>query len=498
MATFKRAVHGVISGSANFGLTLIQSVALVPLLLRKWGATEYGTWLTINAAYSLIVSLDIGHQTYVGNELNKLHHSNRTAARETLSSALLISSILGSIELLFTLYIVLAGKLSWLTGQHNTIKEGEILLVLVIAWVITGSIGGVLVRLYSCTGNFARGQWLGFVGRFLQLLALVICALSDRHLLTAAVAMSAAIVFFNGFLFVDIFRVAPSYFPWFRGVSLQLGIRNFARSTGLVAMSLLQQIGGNGLTLIVAQTLSSAAIPTFTTSRTVANVLMQAGNIVFQPIVPDMARVYVNQEWKKVLWIFMFGWLIIGICTQVGTLIIVPVLLPLYSFWTHKQLAFDSQLTFCLLTATALKSLGAPAQSLLIAVNNVREQIICAVFQVGTTLLVAIALIKYQGSAGIGIGMCFGELIGSVIAPMYYASVHLRRSNSTSLLALIIRPGLGIVIMVLSLLLVYLRYDLRWSVCFFGTFFLLLNYFGYARTVPREALLFLKLPKSVR
>src|SRR5437867_7541300 len=54
-----------------------QTLALVPILLKYWGNANYGLWLALLAGFNLLQSLDLGHQNYVGNQLNMRSEERR-------------------------------------------------------------------------------------------------------------------------------------------------------------------------------------------------------------------------------------------------------------------------------------------------------------------------------------------------------------------------------------------------------------------------------------
>src|SRR5688572_18171403 len=99
----KRAIKGTLFGLIQFGLTFVQSVLLVPLLLTQWGQEKYGMYLAIFAFLQLLKTIDFGHQTYVGNEFNKIYFQNRSDSVVILGSSMMMALILGGVELLIFL-----------------------------------------------------------------------------------------------------------------------------------------------------------------------------------------------------------------------------------------------------------------------------------------------------------------------------------------------------------------------------------------------------------
>jgi hypothetical protein len=71
-----RAFKNTTVGALSFLVALCQTIVLVPILLKYWGNASYGLWLILMAGFNLLQTLDLGHQNYVGNELNVQYHSD--------------------------------------------------------------------------------------------------------------------------------------------------------------------------------------------------------------------------------------------------------------------------------------------------------------------------------------------------------------------------------------------------------------------------------------
>src|SRR5438552_183762 len=50
-------------------LRIAQQIALVPILIRGWGADIYADWIVVSSAAGLLSLLDFGIQIYFGNAL---------------------------------------------------------------------------------------------------------------------------------------------------------------------------------------------------------------------------------------------------------------------------------------------------------------------------------------------------------------------------------------------------------------------------------------------
>src|SRR5207249_5879197 len=145
----QRAFKNRTIGALSFLVTLCQSFVLVPILLKYWGNASYGLWLTLIAGFNLLQSLDLGHQNYVGNQLNMQYHIDRNEFRRTLGSSLLIAYFLGLVEIGICLLLIASDTMTlFLSVPSQVIAVQQLslgLLLLMTMWVVFGSVGGIVV-----------------------------------------------------------------------------------------------------------------------------------------------------------------------------------------------------------------------------------------------------------------------------------------------------------------------------------------------------------------
>ena len=149
----QRAWSNTVVGGLSFFITMGQTVALVPILLKYWGTANYGVWLTLMAGFNLLQTLDLGHQNYVGNQLNVQYHSDLEQFKRTLGSSLYIAYFLGLMEIGLCLLLVITGTLSpFLSIPAELITKHQLglgLLLLMGMWFVFGSVGGIVARMLS-------------------------------------------------------------------------------------------------------------------------------------------------------------------------------------------------------------------------------------------------------------------------------------------------------------------------------------------------------------
>jgi len=434
VAAEHRAAHGAVVGIVGLLLGLAQSVVQVPLLLNFWSSQNYGLWAAITASSALLTALDAGHQNYLGNEFNRLWVSGAAEIRQVVASGFRCAFCIAAFELMLALGVCYnreAGLL--LFGDIDPSATPQIasaVLVYIVFWGLNGSVGGILVRLYPPAGLYAWGQWLGIASRLTGFAALVCAVASGASLLGVMFAQVAAYSAFNLFLFSDLRRRIPGVYPWWQGGDWKTAWSNFRASIVLTFNSIIDQVANNGLVLILVHAVNPVGIAVFTTLRTVANTATQGSTVIMQPIVPDAVRYYVNREPTKLAAVFSVGWMVGNSLVCAGFLLGLPVVEFLYMQWTRHRLPFDRVLFVMLVFAVAARQWAAPAQTLLVGLNSLREQTVLVLLRVFITLVLILVLLNRFGLAAAGVGLAAGETSGA-IAAIIFARLVLRKISGS-------------------------------------------------------------------
>lgn len=420
MTIEKRAFAGVFSGAASFLLTLVLTYSVVPLLLANWGRDTYGMWLVVMAAASLLATIDMGHQAYVGNQFNQDFVVGPEQLRANLASGLRMTYLLGAVQLVILAILSKAGFVATFLGvSEKAVRDqrlGAVLFILVGIWVLVGSVSGLLGRLYGPMGLYARAQWLSMVQRlFLQYGVVLIVALSGGGIWEFGVAYSVVAGLFALYWYREFRRTLHMTFPWWRGGDWRTAFKNLRGSLVLTANGMLGQAASNGTNLLVASLLNAAVLPSFTTVRTMANTFLQGTTIILQPLVPDLVRFRVKGEWEKLVQTLECAWLAGGVAINLGVITTSPFVPALFTLWTNGQLEFNVPLFYLLALAVVVRAAYAPASIYLAGLNELPVQLHANVAQALCTLGIPLVLHRQLGIAAFGIGVLLGEMASFVL-----------------------------------------------------------------------------------
>lgn len=433
MSLEKRALKGTIASVVALVVQLGLQIVSVPVLLEHWGEEEYGVWLAINSLYGLLITIDGGHQNYVGNELMKLIPISAEQTKTMIQAGVGGAALTALLELIVVVVLGATGVLVSLAGltADRTMDLWICLGILLAMWISIGSVGGVLVRLYQPMGEYARATWLGLVQRTLMGLAPVIVAAFGGSIRQATLAASSIPVVVGIFIFNDLRRFGQ-FRPFIAKPNWRLVGRNLSMSIWLTATGFIAQAQQHFFLVVVAFYMGgAAAIPAFTTMRTVANIFLQGANTLSAPLLPDIVRFKASGDLTKLEVVLRslaaMSSFVMGSALVVAT----PILPTAYALWTRGHTAFNSGLYALLGSAVLVRVFGSPMMALIFGVNALGPQLVGASMQCAVTIGVAGLMVPLDGLRGAGIAVLAGEVTGSLIVPAL--SLHKLDPNLTAL-----------------------------------------------------------------
>jgi len=424
-----RAFAGGISGLASFVSTLGIAVLQVPILLRYWPAEAYGTWILVGTVTAFLTVLDLGHQNYVGNLFIGLSVESRPALKIALGSAIRVAFVIGLVQVAVAVCLLAPAIQNWVLKDGaiawRAQKAGWATCLYLCYWAIFSSVGGVLVRLYLTNQLFARGQWLGTAMRVGGFVSLVASVGLGANLLTAMLVSILANVILNIGMLWDLRRRLPDLFPWWQSGDWLTGWTNLCRSTVLMGNGILEQIGMNGLIIVIGRFAAPLAIAAFTTQRTVANVAIQAASILMTPLLPELVRYHIGREPAKVTAVLSASWFLNGWWVSLGFAVAPVAVVRIYGMWTHGAVPFIPPLFAALAGAVVVRQWATPMSVYIGGLNRLFPQTIAAVIRAASAFGCAALLLPIYGVAGASLGLLIGEILAAGV--MLAATSHLLR-----------------------------------------------------------------------
>jgi O-antigen/teichoic acid export membrane protein len=425
--------HRAAKVSLVTGLSTILSVAFqliaVPVCLKYWGQETYGSWLALFAAFMLLRSLDAGYVAYVGNKLNYLYHQDKRALREHLSSAIVGIVLIVSLQLLLVVATLVSDRLAIMLGMTASGTSGLFdrlgLLVLMVSWVLTGSYLGIVHRLLIPAGLMYQAAWWSMGFQVSQFVAIMAASLLRLGMLQTSIlfALSQLVVYVASAVYIK--QKLPTFYPWWQGGRMRTGLHDLCQSSWLTASSLIQQGATNGVVLLVSALAGPAAVPVFTTVRTLTNLWTNVTNVLTTPLLPDVVRLHAKGEAHKLVPMNEAYWVLVGSIVNWGVLLSYPLLSQLYGYWTGHILALDKTLLCLLLGSVVVTNAGALMAMHLNGINSLR--IVFATSLVRGVLGLGVGFLTYAqlGLAGFGLGILSGEVAALLMTGRFFMKYEL-------------------------------------------------------------------------
>jgi len=421
MSIERRALSGSIAGAVNFAALVANNLLLVPLFLSRWNQERYGVWISLLAGQAILQTLNSGHQSYVGNELNRAAYTDRRAFGQAMGSALVVEVALGLLQIGFTLWLIGGGGLAAFLGvPAGGLRLGQALLVLVVTGLLTGTASGILVKSYAPIGEFTRSVFWSVAVQAAQTLALAVAVLAHRGILAAACAYGGFGCAAELLMIGDIRRQLRRHGLGELSFSLRVGLRNLGRSTVICLNRFMEQMGGNGLVLLIGHFAGLAAVPIFTTLRTLANTAMQAANIGLQPVATDLIRFRVERRGQTINEALRMAWLLCSSAINIPLVGLLPLVPWVYGAWVRHKIGFDPVAFALFAWMVSWKNLGSPLVMYLQSNNHLRYLSASTVVRNVVILGGGLLGLKLYGIRGLAAALAAAEALASVAMPLAY------------------------------------------------------------------------------
>lgn len=423
----KRSLKSLIANLIQFAIQFAQSILLVPILLHYWGNEKYGVWLAVFSFFTLLQTFDAGHQTYVGNEFNKYFHLDKSKAHEILGSSIRVCLIIGLFELMILSLIIFLNVTPSFVGINPESSKGYGvewgLISIMLVWILSGNIGGILVRIILPIGMMSRSIYLGIILKVIQLLILLISGIFQLSIFEACLYTALSSLFYSYGLFIYIRYLMPEFYPWWKNGSWKIGITNLKKSIVLTVTNLLEQFSNSGLILVITNFLNASFVPLFTTIRTLGNTALQGTGMILNPLYPDMIRYHATNEHNKLISLLEMNWLVTGYI--VNTIFVASILFiePLYAWWTKGILRFDLALYSLIISSVILSNFSKGFTVYLTGINDLRAISFITSIKFLVIAFIGISLISLINLLSLGLALLLGEIISAYFSYRFTKNV---------------------------------------------------------------------------
>ncbi|MBC7759126.1 MAG: hypothetical protein H7069_09730 [Phormidesmis sp. FL-bin-119] len=426
MSVSARLISGTVASWVQISVTMLSQVVLVPLYLTYWDVKTYGIWLAIIAFTGVLNSLDLGFQEYLAYEFLKMGKENTRSISKHLSAGLLIGFFLGIFQMVIILVLYGFGFITLLFTESSSIFNkgiiNDICIVLLMqgfAWMIFGSIGGILGRGMHVFGHYPRMAWWGVFSSVAINLAPAIAVGLGADLLTAGITTALARLLASLPICADMILLFRKAGVRLRYPAFKIGWNDFTKSLYLCFAGLLENMRHQGARMLLTPLAGITGLAAFSTMRTGSNVAMQGLHTIIHPLMPELINFLHKRDQTRSDVAFVTIWIIIVFALAPALILLQLVIQPLYLLWTKNQIPFNPWLFATLSMGILVYAISQPAIAVVRGNNLLKPQVVISGLAGSVSIIGMFILVPLLGISGAGLALLMAE----VSANIYYTSI---------------------------------------------------------------------------
>jgi O-antigen/teichoic acid export membrane protein len=380
----------------------------------------YGIWLAIQALVSITVTLDFGHQEFMGYEFLRIGRENRVKLSLFIWSGVSVGLLISLLQILLLLAFLATGTLPKLLGKAGGMNSellhdaGLVLVLQGIAWLLSISITGLLFRALAPFGYYPRMAWWNLGSAIVTAFVPITAVVLGAHLLLTGLVMASATVAFSIPVYIDLFRLLRREQIPFCRPSAKLGWKNFLRSLAISGKWLLENARQQGVRIVLAPLAGAAGLAAFSTMRTGANVALQGLNTVVNPLMPELMRFLHQRDQARIESAFGTIWFILIAVLSPAMVMIQSIIEPLYLLWTRGRVLFNPLLFASLSLSVLIYAVAQPAIAIVKGNNLLKPQLLLSFVAAFIVVGGVYILVPSLGILGAGVALIAAEIVAAI------------------------------------------------------------------------------------
>lgn len=398
-------VRGIASMVYGKGVVAVIQLITVPVLALHWGVHLFGQWLMLSTIPSFLAASDLGFGTAAGIRIiGEVARGEEDEALHTFQSALLVIFACTFAIAIFGLALLQVVPDRWIAlddGLDGAAARQVLGLLILYGFVaLQGGLFGGVLRAHHA---FARQTMTDATIQLVEGGVVIGAALLDRGPVVAAASLlavrSAGVLAQVG--------MAKGHAHW-----LQLGFGHASRERAgallrpaLGAMMLPMATAGylQGTALAVGAAAGAAAVPVYTSLRTLSRLVLQILMAINLPFLPEFAAEFArgNRDWvlRAAGAIGSFNALI-GVAGAVALALSGPWLIH---WWTAGTITPPPAMIWLTAGAIAASSTWNPLSNLLLAVNRHARFTVWYAAASAAAVVLTYVLVRQFGLTGAGL-----------------------------------------------------------------------------------------------
>ncbi len=423
-----RARKNIIASVLIKGLSVLISLALVPLIIRYLDTTRYGIWITLTYMVSWLGLFDIGLGHGLRNRLAEaLAHGDKLLARSYLSTTYALLMMI--ITFIYFIFLPLYHFINWgelLNAPVEMQQEVASLVLIVFTLFCVQFIVRLIGMVLTADQHPAINSLINAGGNLLTLLGVLgLLFFSQRSLirlgttysvLTLIVPLSASILLFR----TKYKHLSPApRFVNFRHTPALMGIgwKFFVIQITTIIVFSTDQI-------IITRLFGPKEVTPYHVAFKYFNILVVGFGILTGPYWSAFTEAWVK---KDIQWIKNTTRNLLRIWFSVVLIAVLMLLLstPVYRIWVGEKVKISFYLSAVMAAFTLISTWNMIFVNFINGVSKIRIQLIIAIFAGVINIPVSVYLARdlSLGIAGVMLGTCLSLLPDIFITPIQYFKI---------------------------------------------------------------------------
>ena len=367
----RRLLLGVLAAGYSKAIVAVMQLLMVPALALNWGLPLYGQWLMLTSIQIFLGGSDFGFSTTAGIRL-----IGEVARGETAEAAVTYRSARQMVVLLTAaMAVVVTGAVLAVPDRvlavHDAMAADEARLVLALLCgyallTLHGPLFGAVVRSVGRTAQAIAFEATIQLCEWTAVLVVALTSGAPREAALAYLSIRACGV-------VAWFWYARHVAPWMRApaqASPQRIRQMWRPALAAMALPLSQAAYLQGAALAAGAAAGAAAVPIYTSLRTLSRIGLQAVAVVAIPLMPEYTAAHARGDTRRTAAI-AGGLAIASLAAGVGYALVIGFFgAPLLALWTGGSIAPPQAMITLTAIGLAIGLLWVPLSDLLLAINR--------------------------------------------------------------------------------------------------------------------------------
>jgi len=395
-------------------IIILVNIFSVPIILSKWGAETFGAWLLLQGVLVYINLPNLAYQEFIHNINLKLGAKKKREISINIASGIPLTVL---ISLIMVCLLIIELNFQIITNNLNISeylkKEWTLALFLFgIYSIITYAINPFFTYATHIFGYLPLFTWTSTIRFFFsQIAILTSISLFNASLVNAFIASLLVQIIVHIIEYVMVFYIFKKEGLKFVSINIKKGLDNYAKSLWLAFTFIIENIGTNGLRIIITALSNPVILVIFATIRTITNTLTHALDSIRLPFLTELMKNFSLKKIKEINMNYELYYLFISILVFPLIIVLQLFIEDIYNIWTLGKIDFDVNTYTFLIISVLIICLNFPFRITISGNNLVKEKFNISLIKNIFLLIFIFTTYQYLKILSFSIGLLLSETL---------------------------------------------------------------------------------------